>query len=387
MFRATLAACGLALALSGLALAPSGHAAAAKGAGAALAPPFSVEKVRAKTGRKLKKPFVCPAPPSPMKDLQIHSFYQQGDETFSIVDPRAHAAYKQATRPISVFETGLAKMANNYVRSSPPRPDIAACALGWLAAWAEGGALLGDVNKSGEYARKWLLGSVASAWMQIGGEPALDPAKKEIVRMWMRNVARRAKADYSRDTHLRSRQNNHLYWAAWGVGAAGIALGDRAMLDWAVEKARSGINHIRADGALPLELGRGRRAFLYHLFAALPLFMLANAAEKNGIDLFSANGGALRRLGALCLRNLGHPAYFAELTQEEQDLSHAGTPSDLGWVEIYRQHYADPAADAALQKFRPMKHSRFGGNITLLYGQLDVKSRKESDAKSAMPAK
>lgn len=366
-----LAACGIALVL---------FAAEAKAA-QDLSAPFDIKSVRAKTGKKDNKPFTCKEAPAPMRDLQMHTFYQKGDKTHSIVDKEAHAAYKKASKPASKFEIGLAHMGNRYVRSSPPRPDVAACGLDWLASWAEGGALLGDVNKNGEYTRKWLLGSISSGWMQIRDEQKLDAAKRRKVESWIREVAGRVRADYSRDTELKSRQNNHLYWAAWGVGAAGMALNDREMLDWGVSRARQGIAQIRPDGTLPLELARGSRAYLYHNFAAMPLFLLAHAAERNGIDLFSENDSALKRLGALCLKNLGNPEDFKELTHEEQDIARAGTSSDLGWVEIYRKHYPDPAADAALKTFRPMKQSRFGGNITLLYGEVLVPSPKKEKAK------
>ncbi|MEZ0262231.1 MAG: alginate lyase family protein [Alphaproteobacteria bacterium] len=363
----TLAAGGLALALfTTSALATQN-----------LAAPFDVKSVRAKTGKKDNKPFTCEAVPAVMRDLQMHTFYKEGDKTHSIVDKEAHAAYKKASKPASQFEVGLAHMGNRYVKSNPPRPDVAACGLDWMAAWAEGGALLGEVNKNGEYTRKWLLGSIASGYMQIRDEPQLDPAKRQKVENWIREVATRVKSDYSRDTELKSRQNNHLYWAAWGVGAAGLALNDREFLDWGVSRARQGIAQINDKGALPLELARGRRAFLYHNFAAMPLFLFAHAAERNGIDLFSENNQGLKRLGELCLKNIGDPAFFAEATQEEQDTARAATSSDLGWVEIYRKHYADPKADAALKTFRPMKQSRFGGNITLLYGEMLVASPKK----------
>jgi poly(beta-D-mannuronate) lyase len=362
--KSLMAGCAL-LALAALpfaALASASHS---------LKPPFDVEAVRQKVGKKDQRPFTCAAPPAAMKDLHMESFYEK-DGTFSNINKEAHAAYKKAMKPASTFEVKLTYMANRYVKSNPPRADFAKCDLDWLANWAQGDALLGDVNKNGEYTRKWLLGSIASSWMQIRDEPSLDPAKRKIVTDWIRRVAEKAKADFSRDTHLKSRQNNHLYWAAWGVGAAGLALDDREFFDWGVEKAREGIGHIQKDGTLPLEVARGKKAYLYHMFAAMPLFMLANAAEKNGIDLFRENDGALKRLGALCLQNLGDPEYFEEITDIDQDLTRVGTSSDLGWVEIYRQHYADPAADAALRKFRPVKHSRFGGNITLLYGQMLV---------------
>ena len=343
-----------------------------------LAPPFDVEAIRLKTGKPLRRDFSCKQPPAPMKNLKMESMYNKKDGTFSVIDPKAYIAYKKASKPTSIFEIGLASMANRYVRSNPPRADIAACTLDWLAIWAKGDALLGNVNKNGEYTRKWLLGSISSTWMQIRDEPSLDPDKRKEVINWIRKVAKAAKADFSRDEHLNSRQNNHLYWTAWGVGAAGMAINDASMFNWAINKAKKGIDDIQPDGTLPLELARGQRAYHYHLFAAMPLFILANAAEKNGIDLFQQNDNALRRLAELCLKNLGNPVDFQQITGKKQDLTRTGTSSNLGWVEIYRKHYQDTNADTVLQKFRPMKSSRFGGNVTLLYSQILVPSSQKN---------
>lgn len=355
-------------------------------AASSLTTPFDVPAVRAKTGKKDNKPLNCKTPPEPMRDIKVESFYREGDKSYSIVDEKKHSAYKKASKPASVFEIGLGGYGNRYVRSAPPRADVAACAAQWMASWARAGALLGEVNKNGEYTRKWLLGSIASDWMQIRDEPSLDATERRDITKWIRDVAEQVKSDFSRDTDLKSRQNNHIYWAAWALTAAGMALNDREFFNWGVEHARNGIKHIEADGTLPLEVARGRRAYLYHMFAAMPLFMVANAAGKNGIDLFKENGSALKRLGDLCLSNLGDGHDFVKMTGEEQDLARVGTASDTGWIEIYRQHYNNLAADAALQKFRPAKQSRFGGNITLLYAQLNVPSPKKED-KAEKPGK
>lgn len=335
-----------------------------------LKPPFDVVSVRDDVGKKDKKPFFCKQPPAPMRDLHFYSMYKKDEGNASIVDPKAYATYKKANEPISKFQVGLTTMANRYVKSDPPRPDIAACDLDWLVSWADGGALLGDVNKNGEYTRKWLLASLSNTWMQIRDEPSLDREKSRRVTKWLHDVAEAAMEDFSRNENLKSRQNNHLYWAAWGVGSAGLATGDREMFDWAIERARYGIDQIQPDGTLPLEVARGQRAYLYHLFSAMPLFMLANAAEKNGVDLFHENNDGLKRLAKICLDNLDDQSYFVQLTGKKQDMSHVATPSDLGWLEIYYKHYGDPRAAEALKRFRPVKHSRMGGNITLLYGHV-----------------
>src|SRR6516164_10089734 len=94
------------------------------------------------------------------------------------------------------------------------------------------------------------------------------------------------------------------------------------MFDWAVDRAKFGISQIQPDGTLPLELARGQRAFLYHLFAAMPLFMLAEAAYKNGENLFTENDHGLQRFGALDIKGVINPDVFKLLTGKDQVLTH-----------------------------------------------------------------
>jgi poly(beta-D-mannuronate) lyase len=338
-----------------------------------LKPGFDVAAVRDSVGKKDKKDFNCGAPPAPMKDLQFYSMYKEGDDSHSIVDPEADAAYKEAYKPIAALEKGLTQMANRYVRSNPPRPEIAACALDWMDEWARGGAMLGDVNKNGEYIRKWLIGSIANSWLQIRDDSSLDAGKKKEVLAWIHKVGKAAQDDFSRDPGLRSRQNNHLYWAAWGVASAAIAANDHDMFDWAMGREKYGLSQIQPDGALPLELLRKKKAWHYHVFAAQPLFMLAEAGYKNGVDLFGGEDNALHRLGGLIVKNIGHPDDFKRLTGEDQEMDKTAGSSDLGWLEVYAKHFHDPSAQPALAKFRPLKTSRLGGDVTLLYAGLRVK--------------
>jgi poly(beta-D-mannuronate) lyase len=145
--------------------------------GSALVPPFDVAPVRAKVGEKDKHSFSCDQPPPAIRDLQFFTMYDKSDKSFSTLDPAAYAAYKKAYEPIAFFEKHLVWMANRYVRSNPPRADIAACDLDWLDAWAKDAALLGQVNENGEYIRKWLLASIANSWIQIRDDPFSGPDK------------------------------------------------------------------------------------------------------------------------------------------------------------------------------------------------------------------
>ncbi len=364
--RALLTIVGLGLGLAVAACSVEQHT--AMGSDVNIHPPFDVQAIRLNSGRADKSRFECNRPPEALSNLKFHSIYGNLSENSSIVDPEAYDAYNEALTPVRTFETGLVSMSNRYVRSNPPRGDVARCAMEWMDSWAEGNALLGHVNRTGEFVRKWTLSTIASAWIEIRDEKSLDPDKKRIVEEWIAQVAMAVQSDFDHNTDDRSRQNNHLYWAAWAVASAGMALDDRSMFEWAMDKAHFGVMQIARDGTLPLEMDRGRKAFNYHVYAATPLFMLAEAGLANGVDLYNENDKGLYRLGRRILRSADDPQYFEDKTGEPQDLTRTLSSSNLVWLEVYNARFPSSEGRRWLEKFRPMRQSRVGGDATLLYG-------------------
>jgi len=333
-----------------------------------LAAPNNDEALKARKGKQDIADFKCKSAPKAVLNLKFESIYDPDSANASVIDPKARDAYKKATKPLNTFETGLSHMANRYVRSSPARDVYAQCALDWLYAWADSGAMLGKVNRTGEFVRKWVLSSLSSSWMQVMDEKTLDPEKKAAVNAWLGALARTVMTDFSKNSHLKSRNNNHLYWSAWAVMATGVALNDQGMFDWGLDKGRQGILDIAEDGTLALEMARGSKALNYHSYAAIPLFLIAETAMKNGIDLYAENNFGLFRLGKRTVSGLEDTSYFVEKAGEKQDIERITTSSNLVWLEIYNTRAKDTNAQAWLDKLRPMKLSRVGGNATFLYG-------------------
>lgn len=332
-----------------------------------LAAPFDAIDLRDKLGAEDTDRFACPPVEAVPADLEFYSIYDQDTGRGSVIDPEAQVIYNETVDPIRDFENSMTSMANRYVKSSPPRLDIAQCGLDSLVEWANGDALLGAVNTTGQSVRKWTLSSVAMAWIQIRDEPRLDPRKRKKVEKWMRDVAFMVKKDYLRDTHLVSRKNNHLYWAAWAVMATGVALEDRGLFDWALRRAEYGIESIQEDGTLPLEMARQRQAINYHSYAAVPLFLMAETALRNGVNLYTLNEGALFRFGRRVVGGFNDPAYFDQRAGERQDFKRGITPAGLAWLEIYFKRSGDQSALKRLEDLRPMRFSRMGGDVTFLY--------------------
>jgi poly(beta-D-mannuronate) lyase len=80
-------------------------------------------------------------------------------------------------------------------------------------------------------------------------------------------------------------RNNHYYWEGLAVTATGAVTGDARSLAWGRKVFDHAMGQIEADGSLPLELARGRKALSYHLYAAAPLVMMASILDLDAAPL------------------------------------------------------------------------------------------------------
>lgn len=333
---------------------------------AELRSPFDVAARRDLRGSPLTS-FTCATPPLPVRDLRFSGYYADRGSGSSVVDAKAEAAYRDATKSINVYENGLTQTSDRYVASKPADQRPAACVLDWLALWAEADAMLGEASQQGGYVRKWGLAPVSASYLKIRDEPALDPVKKQTVERWIARWARVVRDDYT-PTKSESRRNNHVYWAAWSVGLAAVVLDDRGLFDWSLEKARLGLNQIASDGTLPLEMARKTRAYHYHAFAAAPLVMVAELAARNDVDLYAEDDRALTRLVSRVIIGFSDDSFFVAATGQKQDRSGSSKGPHVAWLEPYYARTGDPQVVTILRKFRPMRERRLGGDMTLLYG-------------------
>lgn len=330
--------------------------------------PFHIEKIRKLKGHKIKKISECPVPQPPVRDMEFYSYYT--NRHGSKVDTQAYKTYKDAVKPLRVYEETLTRMANAYVASNPPEEMFALCALEWLDTWADEDAMLGEVNRTGGFVRKWMLASIASAYVQVKDSEEVGMFRRRRIENWLHKVARAVMKDYDTDTHSRSRRNNHVYWAGWAVGITAVALQDERMFDWAMGKALIGLGQVQEDGHLPLEVYRKSRALPYHLFSISPLVMLAELGAENGYDLYTYNNSALHRLIDLALDSLQHPEQMAKMAKAKQDMKKSRTNGQLGWLEPYHARFPDKQVkrfERYAEQFRPFRNSRMGGDLTLLF--------------------
>lgn len=330
--------------------------------------PFDIMQIDAAPQTASLEGHECPKPPKALKSLNLHSVYN--DAHSSQIDEKAYKTYKEDYAPLYNYEKYIITLANSYTARRPGSPDHARCALEWLDSWAREDALMGEMTAQGQFTRQWALAALASGFVQIKNAPDLDPQALTRITDWFEKLSAAIIADHSATQDMRSRQNNHLYWAAWAVGISSAATQNKSHFDWAMDRTRFGLDQINADGTLDLELYRKQRALQYHVFAAIPLIYAAELGMHNGIDLYSYNDGAIHRLVGRMVSGIENPKEFAKLAGIEQDMGKVITRTQMVWIPPYIKRFPEKDASrikALREKLGPLYLPRIGGDPDLLY--------------------
>ncbi|SFC07529.1 alginate lyase family protein [Massilia yuzhufengensis] len=269
----------------------------------------------------------CEAPPPPVRDIDANRYYT--DARSSIIDPVLKARNEAAVKPVNDYLEVVARAADAWQRKQDPAE--ARCALGWLQAWADQGALLGKMTTNQSYyTRKWTLGGLALSYARV--RAAAAPAQRQAIEAWFRSLADATIAHS--DAHKGVR-NNHYYWEGLAVTAVGAVTGDARYLAWGRKVFDDAMLQVQPDGALPLEMARAAKALHYHLYAAAPLVMMAS--------ILDVQHPALERLLRFSADGIQDPAVFERMAGVAQE-----RPSRMpGWIAIHDRHAPQPLSSAA----------------------------------------
>jgi poly(beta-D-mannuronate) lyase len=367
--------------LSAFALAAftTGDAATCYGAEPPLQPPFDRVVPTETTGfadsSKLADPIV---------ELDNRSRYDPQDPSRSTVDPEREREYERSVKPLREYCEGVVKLANRFTASGGKDLKSAGRVAGELKAWADAKALSRIGSEAAQLNRATAVSALGLAYLQVS--PAFDadnPDRRDVER-WLRDTGYSIRADYSRgDLKRTSRFNNHRYWAGLAAATSGVAAREQALLDWGVESAQVGLQQVTAEGALPLEILRGKRALGYHAYSVAPLVVLAEIDARNGRRLPRSQIDALHRLVRFTLDSMDDTKLMARLAGAEQEPLGEEEPfetHDVAWLEMYEVRYPGRSGWAGrLAEMRPLGSTALGGNLTLL-------CRAEADDEPASPA-
>ncbi len=305
---------------------------------------------------------ICPRPPPAVINLRDVVFYT--DAANSVLSTDKWQERRALTTPIRSFAKTVTRMADDFVQTRPLSSARARCVATWIEAWAQAGAFLGEVSTWARYDTLW-FGQIqlAVAYLKVRHDPAISAETHRTIQTWLSAVARAAVAE--QDTpQFQGKLTNIRAWTAAAAAVAGVAANDRALLDYAVTTTRAILQTVTTDGALPAELARGRRAFIYHIWALEPLALTTLIAERNGMLLAKENDNALRRVFEFVLRAQTDPKQLVELSGVEQDDSANQWPRpwELGAFEMFLSIETHPAIEALIRRRRPIESPFTGGD-------------------------
>lgn len=308
-------------------------------------------------------PYTCPAVPQLPENFVTDGFYAVNDPTHSIIDPVRQKEYNRTSGPVKHEGNDIVAAADAFRLSGSEA--AAHCVLTHLEGLARERALAGSMSSSQAYfVQGWVVGAAAIAYLKVDGPQRSTPEQRALILPWLQKVGDETRAFYDRRAsapHEEGGAQNHFYWAAVQLAATGIATGNRSDFDWAMSKARHGIDAIRPDGTLDEEMRRGARALHYHLYAAAPLVMLAELGLPNGIDLYTYDNGALKRLVNVSIHGLVDPSLFQQRTGDKQVAANATSAEAIGWAEPYNRRFPSPLLTRLLAAAPDHSYMYLGG--------------------------
>ncbi len=289
----------------------------------------------------------CGTPPPAVVDIDANRYYS--DAHHSVIDPVLRARNIAATKPVEDF---LARVSADASSADSGRN---ACALAWLAGWADGGAMLGTMStEQSYYQRKWTLAGLALSYARV--KPAASAEQRAAIEGWLRRLA---DATMVHSDAKKGERNNHYYWEGLAVAAAGAATGEPRHLAWGRKVFDHAMAQVAADGSLPREMTRAAKALHYHAFAAAPLAMLAS--------ILDVHAEPLDRLVAFTVAAARDPSGIEKSTGFKQEPLNV---TKEAWLVVYARHEGK-----VIEGAKAARYPRLGGDLAVPNPLEHVKNR------------
>jgi poly(beta-D-mannuronate) lyase len=194
-------------------------------------------------------PAACPPPGQP--DIRALGYYT--DKAGSVIDPVLHQQNKDATAPLDRYAADVARMSDDYLRTGDRA--AAQCTLAWLGAWADDGAMLGQMirvnNNQSFYMRQWMLDAVAMAYLKVHDQA--DARQRARIDPWLQSWPGPTWRTGTIRNGAATTTTTGAVWACWPPAWPPTTM------PWQAGHAafQKGVDDIQDDGSLPLEMGAG----------------------------------------------------------------------------------------------------------------------------------
>jgi len=203
-----------------------------------------------------------------------------------------------------------------------------------------------------------MLNAYATSWLKVRGAIPEENRAQKNVPTWLAKLSGRVIEYYE----PRNRKNNLRYWAGLAVMSASIAADRQDLFNWALASYDVGIDEIKPDGTLPLEMERGNRAAHYHNFAAAPLVLMAELANENGLNLYSKDDYAIKRLVNFIIRLFSDSSGVVRIPSLPQNQVQPNS-SSFAWLYSYAKRFPGEIDPHIFEKFDRRDNLYMGGVV------------------------
>lgn len=290
-------------------------------------------------------------------------------------------AWALATGPIFDFEDSVSNLAGTFVISGDTY--YAQCLVHYLHGWAEAKALTDFVYDSARpqawFASESMLFAAAMGYSIV--RPFVEGLEEERaeVEQWMHGLALQHSAIAGHPEN--SCCNNHLYRRALYASMIGVLVEDDDLFRFGVRAIFSALHDMTEDGALPLEVSRGRRATHYQNYALSYLITNMQVIHRQGYDIFDleyANSSVHEAVDYL-FRILEDPAALGDVAPLDQYAGFLRDPQYFTWMEIYLSHFDHQKMSSLVGRTRPTYNRSAGGYITLYFMDPDAQQHIDTN--------
>jgi poly(beta-D-mannuronate) lyase len=305
-------------------------------------------------------PYNCPAPPAFSRTLNLEGYYS--DKQYSIIDQKRLDAFQEGSEGPTHLGQYAGLAADAWL--SKGSRAAATCVYSLLTAAAKADAWDDKMpHNSGVYLQNWLLSGTAIAYLKVRNGGVGTAEQDTQIQKWFGLLAAQVREyfDNGRKRPGSDAWNNHMYWAGLSVAAEGIASNDQVSFLWGLSAYEMGVHAIQPDGSLDAEMGRGRMALHYQLYALEALVMLAELGEANGIDLYAERDGGLHRLVKFNVAAMKDLSLIAKRTGEEQNVTVPFSGNDIGWTVPYVQRFPNADISSMIAKASTVRFWQWGG--------------------------
>lgn len=278
-------------------------------------------------------------------------------------------AWALATVPIFDFEDSVSNLAGAFVASGDTY--YAECLVHYLHGWAEVKALTAFIYDSTRpqawFASESMLFAAAMGYSIV--RPYVDGLKEQRaeVEQWLHGLALQHSAfpGHQEDSCC----NNHLYRRALYASMIGVLVEDNELFRFGVRAIYSALHDMTEEGALPLEVRRGRRATHYQNYALGYLITNMQVIHRQGYDIFDLEyeSSNVHEAVDYLLRILDDPAALGNYAPREQYTGFLRDPQYFTWMEIYLSHFDHQRMANLMTRIRPTYSRSAGGHITLYF--------------------